>query len=659
MTASDKLFSRERIWDAAVLLIAVAAVYGRTIGFDYQDWDDRTYLLGNSYLAELSLQNLKMLFVRGAIPNESLYIPVSYLLFAVDSLLGFRAWISHLLNVLLHATNTLLVFAVCLRLLRQRAAALFVALIFCVHPLQVESVAWVFARRELLAGGLALVSLLVFVEWTENRRRPFLILSIAAFALAVFSKPNVVLLPVFLALLLPARRKTRLLPALAPHLGLALLAVFLSTGNSNGLGFRAMLFQLAYLPQLAAGWLQRLLLLAPPQSFYLRNELSPNGINVLAVLVLLFLLGAVYVAWRTKRYRCLMFVAWGLLMVAPAGSILIQANRQFYTADRYGYLAIIGFAGIIIETCRAIAPSGPQQRRLAVGAAATLGLILFWQTSEYVAVWRNTETLNRYSLQMNPQNPIAATFLGTAALRADKLDEAARWYRYAVDVDLAHVSAWQNLLFLAQSRGRGDAARLKQRLLTAKYGWDYVLYRNASRLRDAGKSTEALALMMQQRTNDRIKGDFPGFHFRLGQLLQEAGRADEAREAYRRCLVLDPKHAAASYNLGVLALQRGDNDLAEKLLHNVSVLQPEDPDPHVQLAIIHLRRNKFEEAESSLDRARERGAASGLYHALRAETYLGLGKEELARESVKAAMQRGFQLRKGLLDLVRESPVNK
>ncbi|OVE82546.1 hypothetical protein BVY04_00685, partial [bacterium M21] len=339
-----------RYWPLLLIIGVVVALYGRTTGFDFLEWDDRPYIVDNPVLQQVSVDNLRSIFTPGGIEGELLYIPFSYLSFLPNTFFfGLNAIAAHSLNIILHGANGILAFLLCFQLFKNRNAALFAALLFIVHPLQVGAVSWAFCRRDLLSGLFALLFLLVHLKWRATRRSALLWLALLFYTCGVLSKPNMIFLP-FVCILLPWLQSVRpgrqqwSLPLLY-LLPMGLLLWLNSQANSGqNLNIEGQLYYLSYLPEVTTQWLGRILLLINPNPYHLSLTLQPELIRPLALLAPAILMLVLYVAYRTNRkmFICLLIAGFALL---PAGHVLIAANRQFYTADHYGYIAMLGFTG--------------------------------------------------------------------------------------------------------------------------------------------------------------------------------------------------------------------------------------------------------------------------------------------------------------------------
>ncbi|MFT5129303.1 MAG: hypothetical protein ACI8W8_002925 [Rhodothermales bacterium] len=376
---------KQPTWLAPVfLLVLCLLVYGRVLTFGYTNWDDPTYIVNNPVLQQADAASLRGVFTPGSIPHEVLYIPVTYLSFWLErACFDLRPDALHGTNLLLHLANVLLLWA----LLRGRFAAGLVAfagaLLFALHPLQVETVAWCSGRKDLLATAFALLCL---HAWQRKQSQWSLVFA----AFAIFAKPTMLILPALLLIWDPASWRERR-PTLVATAALSLIAFFL---NQSSLPLPAdippLATRLAHAPWIAGDTLFRFLLIDQALHFYPWPESRVLG-SVIGLLIGVAAVFGMIWGWRRQQDWLWMGIAFAVVALAPMAKLLM-GYREFITADRYTYFPMIGVA-IVISGALSHLPA----KRLPIAGIAlgllSLGLVaLSWPQ---VGKWRNSVTLWR------------------------------------------------------------------------------------------------------------------------------------------------------------------------------------------------------------------------------------------------------------------------
>ncbi|MCZ6794739.1 MAG: hypothetical protein O7J95_14110, partial [Planctomycetota bacterium] len=383
--------SRKRFTFRVVLglTLAVLLIYGETLGAGFTFWDDDVYVTRNPLIQELSPGSVGRLFTQFSNCN---YHPLTYFTWMAEySLVGLSPWLYHLDNVLLHVGVGVLVFLLTRRLLEGahgELAALLVAVLFLVHPLRVESVAWIAERKDVLCVLFYLASLLVYLKFIdEGPDKRSYGLSLALFLAALLSKAMAISLPAVQVLLLVLRRS-------ASRKQLLLLAPFWVLS--------VVFAVLAYLAQAACGavtpihgdtFLAHLLTVVKALAFYAQKLVVPHplsaryvvepaaGLGEPQVIVGLILVAlATWAAWRSFGRRRLLFFGLGFFAVtwAPVSGIVPTSTL---VADRYMYLPALGLLWPLGAAAGAALRGAVESRRHAtawVGLTLLLGTALVW-----------------------------------------------------------------------------------------------------------------------------------------------------------------------------------------------------------------------------------------------------------------------------------------
>jgi len=570
-------------WGAALLVSALAILpFLPTLGGQFLNWDDGINFVTNPGFRGLGWAHLRWMATTTLLGH---WVPLTWLSLGVNYALGgLNPWGYHLGNLLLHAANAALFYVVARRLLSAAwgpatpepalvGGAVFAALIFAVHPLRVESVAWITERRDLLSGFFFLLAVWAYLRavWDAPAPRPgWRALSLAAFAAALLSKASTLMLPAVLLLLdvYPLGRRARGLRALVSE-KVAYVALATLAAISALVALRAGWAMTSYVD---VGLPGRLALMTYSFTFYPWSWLWPVGLSpmyelpvavhplawrFLVPLAAFPAITAVLIALRRHWPAGLAAWVYSALMVLPVSGAA-HAGFQM-AADRYSYLSGLGFAllagGAFVLLQRA-ADSGRLRRGLAVALMATSVLVVValgagtWRQSR---VWQDSETLWRWAVGVDPECALCHNNLGSAlAVGAPSspiaVAEAETHFRRAIALRPERDEPYNNL---------GGTLALQGRLDESGAAFREFLNRRPN----IGSASAA-----------------------LGSIYLRQGRFGEAIPLLRRSLYLNPRLDGARKDL-TLALdgqaeasrRQGDAAEAERLHREATALRGETP----------------------------------------------------------------------------------
>jgi len=535
-------------WLLPVLIALVTFVpFLPTLDNQFVNWDDDKNLLKNPHYRGLGWSQLRWMWTAFHLGH---YIPLTWMTFGLDYLLwGMNPLGYHLTNLLLHAANAVVFFFVVLRILTralpnpsERGEALAVsagvaALVFAIHPLRVESVAWATERRDVLSGLFYLVTILMYLRACERgaRGRGSYWLSVAVFVCALLSKSMVVNLPVVLLILdvYPLRRlggfvgwwsepARRVYVEKIPFVLLAAAASAIAVIALSSVPAARSLAQLSVPGRLAVS--------AYGLSFYLWKTVLPMSLSPLYELHDVnpwappFLLSygvvpAVTALALILRHRLpglpAAWLAYAVILIPVLG---IFQNGPQIAADRYTYLASLGWA---ILASAGLLAAWHRRPFLVTGLTVLLLLGFGTLTWNQVRVWHDSEKLWSHAVAIDPRSPIGQIGLGLALARQGKLAEAIAHYEQALRIKPDHAAAHTNW---------GDA------------------------LAQQGKPAEAIEHYQRAL---HVKPDHALAHSNWGVALLNQGRLAEAIEHFRQALIISPDFADAHTNWGVALARQG------------------------------------------------------------------------------------------------------
>jgi tetratricopeptide (TPR) repeat protein len=596
-------------------------------------YDDSDYITGNRMAqAGLTWAGVKWAFTTG---HSSNWHPLTWLSHMLDAqLFGTGPTGPHVVNVLFHVTNTVLLFIVLRRLTGALWRSALVAALFALHPLHVESVAWVAERKDVLSAFFFLLTLWAYTKYAEPSpvRNPnskaWYGCALLLFALGLMSKPMLVTLPFVLLLLdyWPLRRMPEVrgqvrgtksevrwkksithhgsrvtLRSLAwekvPFLLLsALSCVVTFVAQRKGGAVRSLAsFSMSERIENAlvsyARYLGKTFWPADLTIFYPHPGHWPAGqVVIAAILVAGLCLGIVWFGRRVPFAATGWF--WFCGMMLPVIG-LIQAGGQSM-ADRYTYLPLIGVF-IILAWGAGEAFMRWRVPKAAIGIAAGLVVVACAvQTGGQLRYWRNSESLFRHAIAVTKENFVAHNNLGNILLDKGQVDKAITHYQKALEIRPGYADAHNNLGNALLQKGRVDEAiaHLQKALeILPDDALAHVNFGNA--LLQKGQADRAITHYQKAL---EIRPDDAGAHNNLGTALLQKGRVDDAITHFQKALEIQPDYANAHYNLGNALLRKGQMDEAITHLKKALEIRPDDADTHNDLGFVLLRKGHVHEA---------------------------------------------------------------
>ena len=561
-------------------------------------WDDQANLYENPAYRGLTWPQIRWMFSNTTMGH---WIPLTWLTFGLDYILWeMKPFGYHLTSLVIFAANAPAFYFVALRLLRRatsfaagalRLSAVAATLFFALHPLRTESVAWATERRDVLSGLLFLLTVLMYLkaqDETGKRRRWLLAGSVGIYVLALVSKASVMVLPAALIVLdvYPLRR---LGGRWREWVGPAARAVWLEKIPFAVLGVAGA--AVGYYAQNANSFittLERYPMTARPAMiffslwFYLEKTVMPMGLSPLyelpirvSLLDRRFLLPALAVTAITATVVLLRrrwpagLAVWVYYAIALGPVIGIVHSGYQLTNDRYSYLPAIGFALIVGAAVGAVVSAGADGVLRPALVKAVIVLMIVWLgglaylSAQQTQIWRDTESLWRYAVEVEPDCSLCHGNVGTYLLD--------RGYHQAAMAEFERVKA----------------LRPESRKVYFYLGYMYVTLNEFSRAVDNFK------LYVGQYPNDA-----EGLN-NLGAALVNDGRPKEALEPLERALRLKPKHAGAHVSLAYAQLDLGNSARARSLFREAIALKYDSPQAWYGLARVNLQSGNVDAAHKA------------------------------------------------------------
>ena len=573
-------------------------------------WDDRVFTDAEPVREVSGLW--RIWFSPNAIENEGHYWPLVYSTFWLEhKLWGFAPTGYHVVNVLLHLANTLLLW----RILRRLAVpgAWLVAAVFAVHPLHVESVAWVIERKDTLSALFYLAAVMMWLHYTDKPRPSRYALAMLLFIAGMLSKSIVVTLPVALLILrwwkqgrVTSTDLLRLTPFFVVGLAIALADVAYQSREGVSLGYSV---------------IERVLIASHALWFYIGKLLWPSALAVIYPLWdiriddpvgWLYFIGAgiTIAALWLLRYRIGRGPLAGALFfgitLSPTLGFVDYGFMQFsFVADRFQYLAGIGAMAVVVGAAVHWVSRRPDERRIwersGLCVATAVLLVLVVLTWRQAGNYRNELTLFTHVIALNPQARYAHLNLGSELMRRKRPEEALAAYQTSIakvpDDVQPHYGAGRALREL----GRFDKAEEAfLHALEIEPGHENSLASLSDLWFIQRRYEEMLGLT--QRITELDSGNAEAWAA-MGVALYSMGRHNEAEDSFKRALEISPRHTASVSGLGgVLFVQRRYEEMLA-VLKILAEIEPESPDVYSNIGIALQQMSRYKEALENFDRA--------------------------------------------------------
>lgn len=612
------LFERPVIL-AEIIFAAVMLVFSPCLKANLSNWDDQVHIYLNPQVDTLSFDTLGQMFRQRI---NGIYVPLTTLTFAVEKhFFGYDPGLIHLNNMLLHATVAVLVMWLGFSLGLSGRASFLAALLFALHPIHVESVAWATERKDVLYSSFYMAAVLLWWRWLGNRRSLELVLAFLAAALSLLAKPMAVSLPLVLALLAWYRNGLKGFPWLRVALFAALAA---AVGGVTYSGFvRNPVADTGHAPLI---WMWTAMF--PLWKFFFPAVLHP--IYDLPAPVMFwhwpywssFVLaaGLAWALWKNRRDRLLMLAA-GWYFLSTFFLYRFDALDTHIVADRFMYLPSVGLC--LWLGGRFHRWLGREKRRLAAALLATIFTLLSLKTYAQCWIWYDGNTLWSYVIANHPRREFAYNNRAIIYVTEGRFDLAERDITQAILLADNPPRVFYNRGMIRQMwaealsrEGQAEEARGLYRLAIPDFSesikgapdfpksWNYrglVKYKlgdHAGALQDLGRALELDAGYVKALNNRskvwlelkeyekaaednrqalRYHPSFPQAYNDLGIALYMLGRDREAVESLTRALELDPRLYEAWYNRSVLRERLGDREGAARDMEQAQAVKATVP----------------------------------------------------------------------------------
>jgi Flp pilus assembly protein TadD len=569
------------------LVIVTAGVYWQVKDHEFIAYDDGQYIVENIGVQRgLTMESIRWAFTTGYAAN---WHPLTWISHIVDyQLYGLNPTGHHLTNLAFHILNSILLFLVFHRMTNKMWQSAFVAAVFALHPMHVESVAWAAERKDVLSALFWILSIGAYIRYCRHPGIGRYLLVLLMLVLGLLSKPMVVTLP-FVFLLLDywplgrigmgasvARMKDRR-GGLQPRSGLGMwtllkekLPFFVAIVLSSAVTFIVQkrggaVSPIEGLPLSIrignaivgyAGYLSKTIWPVDLAIMYPHPGKLPPAMDI--VIAVFILLAITVMVWKFRENGYLVTGwLWFVGTLVPVIGI-VQVGRQAM-ADRYSYIPMIGISMMVAWGVSELLKRYPR-KQLVYAAAAAVVVAMSLQTWMQVGYWKDGEHVFRRAMNSTKDNYVAITNLGVALHKQNRTAEAETLYRKALLLDPTYEITHYNLGLIAGQAGRLAEAR--------------------SQLEEA----------------IRLNPGYSEAHNNLGIVYAQEGKPEEAIHHFNEALRINPLNADALFNLGIVTLNIGRYSDAIASFNNVLRLAPNHPQARESL----LRATQLQQQKTAL-----------------------------------------------------------
>jgi tetratricopeptide (TPR) repeat protein len=560
-----------------ILFLAILGTYYESLSYPFSNLDDTNYIRDNPYIRDLSWDGIYKIFSQPIVAN---YFPLQILTYALD----YQVWHIqpfgyHLHNVILHFLNAVLLFLLLEKLFSNLWVSFFAALLFGLHPVNVESVTWVAERKNVLSLALMLSSFLAYLYYVEaqrpTERKGFYLLAFFLFLLALLAKVSAVVLPLLFILYdlcFQKRKKWEMARDKIPFFVLALLfsvlTVWIYQSGKYLAGYYGGSLYTTFLAMMNVFVEYIIYLIVPVYLDHLYWTPIPETIlerQVLLSLAAIFLL-ALLAWWSFRRGRVFFFwFGWFFISLLPVLNIVPIVILR---ADRYMYLPAIGFFYLVSLGLWKTSRRGYRPMRFPVFLFCSLlvaGTYAFL-TIERNQLWKDPIIFWKESLRKFPQSLYPYRSIGYTYVDRGKYDLAISYFQAGLQHHPNDVDLLNGLAMAHKSK------------------------------KDLKKAEELLIQAIRLHPKDSVT------YNNLGRVYYQKGEIGKARSCLQKALEMDPKSAPACTNLGVIFCSVGQWEEALRLFEKSIEISPCSIEPYLNLALVYEKKRLLEKAESCLKR---------------------------------------------------------
>jgi protein O-mannosyl-transferase len=611
-------------WISLFLIVITLALYWPVRTYDFVKYDDYKYVTANRYIQSgITSKSIWWAFTSGYASN---WHPVTWLSHMLDyEIFGLNPGAYHLVNLSFHIVNTLLLLIVFFRMTKALWASAFIAAVFALHPLHVESVAWIAERKDVLSTFFWMLTMLAYIKYVEKPNAIRYIITLLLFALGLMAKPMLVSLPLVLLLLdywpleriklnLKAERENtenndsqstlkkesalRLFIEKIPFFILTVLSsivTFIAQQRSGAVQSidvidiksrtgNAIVSFVGYISKMV--WPSRLAVLYPHPG---------DSLSLLKVIFcgLLLILCTIVVILLSRKHKYLVTGwFWYIITLIPVIG-LVQVGIQSM-ADRYMYIPMTGLLIIIAWSVKDFTASLKHHKRVLTASSVLILSAMFVKTSVQLQYWQNSYVLFEHTLDVTNNNYVMHNNFGAFLDEQGQIEQAIEQLQKSLAIKPNSAETRNNLANVLRDTGKVDEAINEyKKAIQLKPNFSDAHYNLAIALSSQNKFDEAIS---EYREAIRLSPDNVDAISNLALELSQKGDYSQSVELYKKALEIEPDNVITHGRLGLALSNLGDNEQAIQEFQIVLKSRPDDTEMICNVAILLERQGKISEA---------------------------------------------------------------
>ncbi len=548
-------------------------IYSATLDFDLTNWDEKHYIREQSMTRGLSGSHLQEMFTKKVLGS---YNPLVMLSFAIDHEVsdGKASWY-HGVNVFFHVLNTILLFLIVRKLSFGTMAAGFIALLFALHPMHVESVAWVASRKDVLMGFFIFSSWWAYLQFRQANKWIWYFSGLVLFLLALLSKAQAVSFPLILILSDYLQDKSirknllyNKIPFLIMAVGFGLYAIsgstFAADKYATPLSF---VEKVAYSFMALWNYCFKAIIPVEQSAIYAFPQEGSQDYIIQLLLGIAVTIAMLWLIIRSSRSQTLVTFALLFFLLNTFLTLHVVAVNSSLIYERFTYISYVGLSFLI-----AVPLSVKQYRKILPWMLAGYCLILSWITHERLKVWENSITLWTDVIEKNPASNEAYNNRGDFYNSAGHIDKAFNDFSNSVRVNPKQPNAYNNLAVIWFKRNNFEKA-LEENQKALDLDPDYAQAASNRGILFFNMEQYDSAIHYYNRAID-LMPNYPFAICNLGSVYLKNGMYDEAIQHYKQAMNLSPDYADASKYMGLAYLEKEDYASAEAAMYKAQELNP-------------------------------------------------------------------------------------
>lgn len=600
-------------WRPYAWLCAVGFVlYFQILFFDFTYFDDHTLIINNQYfIGQLSniIQSFKEDVFRRPY-GEAYYRPILTISFILDAQLGVLSPVMyHLSNIIMHLIASCLVFRFLLKLKYRKDLSLFFSLLFTVHPVLAQGIAWIPGRNDPLVTIFVILSFIYFLDFVEKRSLSYYGLHMLFFALALFTKEIILLFPVMLIFYLHMMTKEKILSFKEKVLVLGWLVIIMVWFFLRWTALKSPR-EIPFPNMITASWES-----LPAVIIFFGKIFFPFRLSVISTLqdstliygfITIALVTIALIKSKGIRFTVIIFgLVWFLIFLVPTFITSHLSGTPYFIEHRI-YVPLIGFILIMLET-DIIKNLNFLKRNTLIICATIIGF-LFILTFLHSADFKNRVKFWENAARTSPSVMIGHGTLAPIYYVEKEYDKAEIEYKKILELDPKHKDAhyWLGFIYLGKNRPQEAEEEFKRQIAVnpeSKEAADAIfelggIYYNKGRIKEAEEAWKQAL---------EINPETPLAHNNLGFLYMNKKMLREAEIEFRKELAVNSKSDRAMFNLGLLYRNYGDSKKAVELWKQAIQANPDNIQAYEHLAMYYVSQKDFEQAKYCIYQLQKRG----------------------------------------------------